>query len=63
MLFKIYADFECNVKEVSGSDRKNNGSYTEKFQAHILCSFAYKVVCIDDRFSKPIVLHREKCNQ
>ena len=41
MSFKIYADFECNVKRVS--DRNNNTSYTEKYQAHIPCSFAYKL--------------------
>ena len=27
---------------------------------HVPCSFAYKVVCIDDRFSKPIVVFRGK---
>ena len=30
----------------------------KKYQDHILCSFAYKVVCIDDRFTKPIVVFR-----
>ena len=49
--FKIYADFECNLKKV----KCNEGSYTEKYQDHILCSFAY---CIDDRFSKPTIIHR-----
>ena len=52
--FKIYADFECNLKKV----KCNEGSYTEKYQDHIPCSFAYKVVCIDDRFTKPIVVYR-----
>ena len=42
------------------SNDKNNGSYTKKYQNHIPCSFASKVVCIDDRFSKPVVLYREK---
>ena len=37
--FKIYADFECLLKGVKSSD-KNDGSYTEKYQAHIPCSFA-----------------------
>ena len=52
--FKIYADFECNLKKV----KCNEGSYTEKYQDHIPCSFAYKIVCIDDRFTKPIVVYR-----
>ena len=52
--FKIYADFECNLRDVES----NESSYTKKYQDHILCSFAYKVVCIDDRFTKPIVVYR-----
>ena len=35
-------------------------SYSRKYQGHIPCSFAYKVVCIDDKFSKDIVLYRRK---
>ena len=30
----------------------SNSSYTRKYQDHIPCSFAYKVVCIDNKFSK-----------
>ena len=37
-----------------------NGSYTEKYQTHIACSFAYKVVCVDNKFSKDIVIYRRK---
>ena len=29
-----------------------------KYQDHVPCSFAYKVVCIDDRFTKPTVVFR-----
>ena len=62
--FKIYADFECIfnsilLKGVKSSD-KNNCSYTENYQDHIRCSFAYKVVCIDSKFSKKVVLYRGK---
>ena len=52
--FKIYADFECNLRSVESYE----GSYTKKYQDHVPCSFAYKVVCIDDRFTKPIVVFR-----
>ena len=45
---------------VRSSDRNNNTLYTEKYQDHIPCSFAYKVVCVNDRFSKPVVLYRGK---
>ena len=51
--FKIYADFKCNLKKA----KCNEGSYTEKYQDHIPCSFVYKIVCIDDRFSKPIIIY------
>ena len=55
---KIYADFEYILKRVKSND-KHNGSYTEKYQDHIPCSFAYKVFCID-KFSKKVVLYRGK---
>ena len=42
------------------SSNKNNGSYIEKYQDHIPCSFAYKVVCVDNKFSKKVVLYRGK---
>ena len=57
---KIYADFKCNGKGVTGKEKNINTTYTEKYQAHIPCSFAYKVVCVDDTFSKPVVLYRGK---
>ena len=38
----------------------NDTLYTEKYQDHIPNSFADKVVCVDDNFSKPIVLYRGK---
>ena len=54
--FKIYADFECNLKSVESYE----GSYSKKYQDHVPCSFAYKVVCVDDKFSKSIVVFRGK---
>ena len=32
----------------------------KKYQDHVPCSFAYKLVCVDDKFSKLIVLFRGK---
>ena len=58
--FKIYADSECFLKRVKSNDKNNNASYTEKYQAHISYSFAYKVVCIDDKFSKKVVTIKGK---
>ena len=53
--FKIYADFESVLKVRRGNERNNNTSYTEKHLRHIPCSFAYKVVCGHDKFSKAVV--------
>ena len=54
--FKIYADFEYNLKSIKCKE----GSYTEKYQDHIPCSFAYKIVCIDNRFSKPTIIYKDE---
>ena len=54
VLFKIYADFERNLNGIKSYE----SSYTKKYQDHVPCSFAYKVVCIDDRFTKPMVVYR-----
>ena len=58
--FKIYADFECNVKIITSSDSDDNTSYTGKYQAHISCSFANKVVFVDNKFNKSVALYRGK---
>ena len=58
--FKIYADFKSIFKGVKSNDRNNTTSYTEKYQQHIPFSFAYKFVCVDDKFSKSVVLYRGK---
>ena len=44
---KIYADFECNLCDTE----INEGFCTKKYHDHAPCSYAFKVVCIDDRFS------------
>ena len=59
--FKIYADFECILKKCSDKETiDKNISYTRKYQDHIPCGFSYKIVCIDDRFTKDIVVFRGK---
>ena len=58
--FKIYADFECLLKEVDVEINNDCFSYTARYQDRIPCSFAYKLVCVDDKYSKSIVLYRGK---
>ena len=52
--FKIYANFECNLESLESYE----GSYSKKYQDQITCSLAYKLVCVDDKFSKSIVVCR-----
>ena len=56
--FKIYSDFECLLKGCNSGINNDSFSYTSKYQDNIPCSFAYKLVCVDDKFSKDIVLYR-----
>ena len=51
--FEIYANFEFILKKVE-SCNKNNGSYTEKYQDHVLCSFAYKVFLLIINLAKKL---------
>ena len=54
--FETYADLEYNLKSVESYE----GSYSKKYQYHIPCSFAYKLFCVDHKFTKPIVVFRVK---
>ena len=51
---KIYADFECNLRSVESSE----GFYSKIYQDHLPCSFTYKLGCVDDELTKPIVVFR-----
>ena len=48
------------MKRNRSNNRKDNTSYTEKYQVHIPCSSACKLVWIDKKFSKTVVLYRGK---
>ena len=51
--FITYADFESiSVPENNGKQNPEE-SYTSKYQKHIAFSYGYKLVCVDDKFSKP----------
>ena len=58
--FKIYADFECLLKGWDSGIHNERFSYERKYQDHIPCSFACKVVCFDNKYSKDVVLYRRK---
>ena len=49
----IYADFE-NILVPENNEKQNpEQSYTNKYQEHVASSYAHKLVCVHDRFSKP----------
>ena len=58
--FKIYAYFECILNSFDVGIDNDCFSYTKKYQNHGPYSFAYKVVCVDNKFSKDVALYRGK---
>ena len=53
--FKVYADFECNLKIV---ESYKGFCSTKKKSRSRSFSFAYKLICVDDEFTKLIVVFR-----
>ena len=49
----IYANFENILVPEDNGKQNPNESYTNKCQKHVACSYGYKLVCVDDSFSKP----------
>ena len=47
-----------NLKISLNKYKFHSFSCSRKYQDHIPCSFTYKIVCIDDKFSKPIVVYK-----
>ena len=41
-------------------ESKIQESYTNKYQKHIACSCGYKLVCLDDKFSKTFKTYSRK---
>ena len=49
----IYADFESILVPGDNEKQNPNESHTNKYQNQVACSYGYKLVCVDDKFSKP----------
>ena len=58
--FIIYADFESILVSEDNEKQNPNESYTNKYQEHISCSYGYRLVCVDDKFSKPFKSYLDK---
>ena len=52
-LFTIDADFESILGPEDNEKQNPEQSYINKYQKHIACSYSYKVVCVNNHFSKP----------
>ena len=58
--FMIYDDFESTLVPKNNGKQNPNESYTNKYQNDIACSYGYKLVCIDDKLSKPFKIYLGK---
>ena len=60
---KIYADFESLLKSCGSGIDNDCFSYTSKYQDHVPYNFANKLVCVNDKYSKYVLLYRgKKCS-
>ena len=56
--FVIYADFESILNKVSSCEPDTDKSHTTPTEVHTPCGFCYRVVCTNERYSKPAVVYR-----
>ena len=57
--FVIYCDFESILEPIeTAKQNANTTSYTTGYQNHLISSYAYKVVCQNDKYTKPIKYFR-----
>ena len=51
--FMTYADFESILVSENNGRQNTDASHKNNFQNHVGCSFGYKLLCVDDQFSRP----------
>ena len=51
--FTICADFASILVPKDNGKQNTNVPYTTKYQKHVPCSYGCKLVCVDNKFSKP----------
>ena len=52
--FMIYVDFESILVPEDNGKQNPNESHISKYQNYIASSYGYKLVCIHNKFSKPL---------
>ena len=48
----IYLDFESVLVPEDNGKQNSDEFYAKKYQKHVACSYGYKLVCVDDKFSR-----------
>ena len=48
----INGDFESILVPENSRKQNQNESYTNKYQKHVACSYGYKLLCVDYKFSR-----------
>ena len=56
----IYSDFESILLPENNGKQNPEEFYINKCQRYIACSYGYKLVCTNDKFSKPFKTFLEK---
>ena len=51
--FMIHSNFESILEPEDNRKQNPDEPYTKKYQKHVACSYGYKLVCVNDKFSKP----------
>ena len=50
--FMIYVDCESIFVPENNGKQNPDRPYMKKYQKYVACSYGYKLVCVDDKFSK-----------
>ena len=58
--FIIHKDFESILVPEDNGKQNPSQPYNNKYQKHVACSYGYKLVCVNDKFSKPFKTSLEK---
>ena len=49
----IFTDVKSILVPKDNGKQNLDEAYSNKYKKHAACSYGYKLVCVDDKFSKP----------
>ena len=61
--FMTFADFESIIGPEDNGKQNLGEPYSNKYQKHAACSFDYKLVCINGKFSQLFKPYLRWCSQ